>query len=102
MKDQKIDLYEYEEELYDSGLQYICGVDEAGRGPLAGPLVVAACILPPFLRIEGINDSKKLSAKKREELYKIIIKEAVDYKIVFISEKEIDTLNIYQATKKEC
>ncbi len=100
MKDQKIDLYEYEEELYDSGLQYICGVDEAGRGPLAGPLVVAACILPPFLRIEGINDSKKLSAKKREELYKIIIKEAVDYKIVFISEKEIDTLNIYQATKK--
>ncbi|MDE6407125.1 MAG: ribonuclease HII [Anaeroplasmataceae bacterium] len=100
MSDQKINLYEFEEKLYDEGYHLICGVDEAGRGPLAGPVVIAACILPPFLRIEGINDSKQISAKKRAELYKIIIKNAIDYKIVFISEKEVDELNIYQATKK--
>ena len=100
MSDQKINLYEVEEKLYDEGHHLICGVDEAGRGPLAGPVVVAACILPPFLRIDGINDSKKLSDKKRRELYKIIIKNAICYKIVFISEEVIDNLNIYQATKK--
>ena len=94
------DLYKFEEELYDAGNHLICGVDEVGRGPLAGPLVVAACILPPFLRIKGINDSKKLTEKKRQELYKQIIKEALYYKIVFISEEDIDNLNIYQATKK--
>lgn len=95
-----MNLYEFEEKLYDEGYQQICGVDEAGRGPLAGPVVVAACILPPFLRIDGINDSKQLSAKKRSELFKVIIKNAIDYKIVFISEKDVDDLNIYQATKK--
>ncbi len=100
MKDQKINLYEYEEALYDQGNQLICGVDEAGRGPLAGPVVVAACILPPFLRIDGINDSKQLTAKKRAELFKIIVKNAVAYHIVFISEADVDLLNIYQATKK--
>ena len=102
MKDQmeEMNLYKYEEELYDNDYKLICGIDEAGRGPLAGPVVVAACILPPFLRIKGINDSKKLSEKKREELYKIIIKEALTYKIVFVSENDVDTLNIYQATKK--
>ncbi len=100
MSDQKINLYEFEEKLYDDGFHLICGVDEAGRGPLAGPLVVAACILPPFLRIDGINDSKQLSEKKRKALYKIIIKNALAYKIVFISEKDVDDLNIYQATKK--
>ncbi|HIT49652.1 MAG TPA: ribonuclease HII [Candidatus Pelethenecus faecipullorum] len=101
MNDQKkVNLYQFEEELYDAGYPLICGVDEAGRGPLAGPLVVAACILPPFLRIDGINDSKKLTAKKREELYKIIIKNALAYEIVFIKVDEIDRLNIYQATKK--
>jgi len=94
------DLYKFEEELYDSGQQVICGVDEVGRGPLAGPLVVCACILPPFLRIKGINDSKKLTEKKREELYKIIIKEAIAYEVVFISVEDVDNLNIYQATKK--
>ena len=94
------ELYKFEEELYDLDYHTICGVDEAGRGPLAGPVVVAACILPPFLRIPGINDSKKLSAKKREELYKIIVKEALAYKVVFVSVKEVDELNIYQATKK--
>lgn len=95
-----MNLYEYEEALYDQGNQLICGVDEAGRGPLAGPVVVAACILPPFLRIEGINDSKQLTAKKREELFKIIVKNAVAYQIVFVSEADVDLLNIYQATKK--
>lgn len=101
MKHQEnIDLYKFEEELYDAGNHLICGVDEAGRGPLAGPVVVASCILPPFLRIKGINDSKKLTPKKREELYKIILKEALAYKIVFVSEEDVDNLNIYQATKK--
>lgn len=96
----QINLYEFEEKLYDEGYHLICGVDEAGRGPLAGPLVVAACILPPFLRIDGINDSKQLSEKKRKELYKIIVKNAIAYHIVFISEEDVDSLNIYQATKK--
>lgn len=100
MKNQTINLYEFEEKLYDEGFQNICGVDEAGRGPLAGPVVVASCILPPFLRIDGINDSKQLSEKKRQELYKLIIKNAISYNIVFISEEDIDNLNIYQATKK--
>lgn len=100
MKDQTINLYEFEEKLYDEGYHNICGVDEAGRGPLAGPVVVASCILPPFLRIDGINDSKQLSAKKRQELYKLIIKNAISYNIVFISEEDVDNLNIYQATKK--
>lgn len=102
MKSQKeqINLYKYEEELYDAGFKFVCGVDEAGRGPLAGPVVVAACILPPFLRIPGVNDSKQLSEKKREELYKIIIKNAVAYNIVYVNEKTIDKINIYEATKK--
>jgi len=102
MKSQKeeINLYRFEEELYDEGFKNICGVDEAGRGPLAGPVVVAACILPPFLRIPGVNDSKQLSEKKREELYKIIVKNALAYNVVFINEKIIDELNIYEATKK--
>jgi ribonuclease HII len=102
MKSQKeeVNLYKYENELYDEGYENICGVDEAGRGPLAGPVVVAACILPPFLKIDGINDSKKLTEKKREALYKIIVKNALAYSVVFISEKDVDELNIYQATKK--
>lgn len=97
---QEVNLYKFEEELFDKGYEKICGIDEAGRGPLAGPICVAACILPPFLRIDGINDSKQLSEKKREELYKIIVKHALAYSIVFISEKDVDELNIYQATKK--
>lgn len=100
MSNQKYNLYEFEEKLYDNGQRSICGVDEAGRGPLAGPVVVAACILPPFLRIDDINDSKQLSAKKRSELYKIIVKNAIAYKIVFVGEDLVDELNIYQATKK--
>ena len=100
MKDQTVDLYKYENRLLDDGYELICGIDEAGRGSLAGPCVVASCILPPFLRIDGINDSKQLSPKKREELYKIIIKKAIAYKVIFVHEKEIDEINIYQATKR--
>ena len=99
MSDQQ-NLYKFDEELYDKQIELVCGVDEVGRGPLAGPVVVAACIMPPLLRIKGINDSKKLTEKKREELYKIIVKEAIAYNVVFVSEKEVDELNIYQATKK--
>ena len=94
------DIYKYEEELNQQGYKYIAGCDEAGRGPLAGPVVVASCILPPFLRIPGINDSKQLSAKKREELYKIIVKEAIEYKVVFVSVKDVDELNIYVNVNK--
>ena len=72
-----VNLYQYEEQLEDLGIKYIAGVDEVGRGPLAGPVVVAAVILPLNLRIKGINDSKKLSLKKRNELYKIILNEAL-------------------------
>ena len=100
MTDTKVNLYQKEEYLYDSGLKLVCGCDEAGRGPLAGPVVVAAVIMPPLERIEGINDSKKLSDKKRRELYKIIEKKALAISVAFVYEDEIDELNIYQATKK--
>lgn len=102
MKSQKndINLYKFEDELLDKGFRNIAGIDEAGRGSLAGPVCIACCILPPFLRIDGINDSKQLTEKKREELYKIIIKQAIAYSVVFIHENDIDELNIYQATKK--
>ena len=76
------------------------GIDEAGRGPLCGPLVVACCILRPNYQNDLINDSKKLTAKKREALFKIIIKDALYYDFRIVSPKEIDELNIYQATKK--
>jgi ribonuclease HII len=85
MTELEINLYKYEEELQDDGINLIAGVDEAGRGPLAGPVVVAACILPPTSRISGLNDSKQLSKKKRESLYNEIIKEAICYKIVLVS-----------------
>ena len=95
-----IDMYKYENDLYDSGVKVIAGVDEAGRGPLAGPVVVAAVILDEFDRIPGLFDSKQISEKKREELYKQIIKRCKAYKIVYVSVKDIDEMNIYQATKK--
>ncbi len=82
----------------DSGDQIICGVDEAGRGPLAGPVFAAAVILPPGLEIVGLNDSKKLTAKKREALYELITDQAVAYKIATASVEEIDSFNILQAT----
>ena len=103
MKEKKknnVNLYQYEEQLEDLGIKYIAGVDEVGRGPLAGPVVVAAVILPLNLRIKGINDSKKLSLKKRNELYKIILNEALAVNVSFIDERVIDEINIYEATKK--
>lgn len=95
-----VNLYQYEEQLEDLGIKYIAGVDEVGRGTLAGPVVVAAVILPLNLRIKGINDSKKLSLKKRNELYKIILNEALAVNVSFIDERVIDEINIYEATKK--
>lgn len=95
-----VNLYQYEEQLEDLGIKYIAGVDEVGRGPLAGPVVVTAVILPLNLRIKGINDSKKLSLKKRNELYKIILNEALAVNVSFIDERVIDEINIYEATKK--
>lgn len=88
----------YENEKYNEGYKIICGVDEAGRGPLAGPVYAAAVVLEKDQTIEGVNDSKKLSEKKRELLFDKIINECKDYSIGTASEKEIDELNILQAT----
>lgn len=93
------EMLKYEKELYKKGYKYICGVDEAGRGPLAGPVVAAAVILKPNMIIFGINDSKKLSEKKREELYEKISKEAVSIGVGIIDEKKIDEINILEATR---
>ena len=95
-----IQLKAIEEEIHNSGVEYICGIDEAGRGPLAGPVVIAAAIMPRNSMIEGVNDSKKVSEKKREELYEIITKEAISYGVGIIDQKEIDRINILNATKK--
>ena len=92
------DLWEIERGLIARGITPICGVDEAGRGPLAGPVCAAAVILPPELEIPGLNDSKKLTDKKRRALYDIIVAEAVSYGITMASEQEIDKINILQAT----
>lgn len=91
-------LYRYEIEAQNGGAEYIAGVDEAGRGPLAGPVVVAAVILPVGLFIPKLNDSKKLSEKVREELFDFINKEAIAVKTALIDERTIDRVNIYQAT----
>lgn len=88
----------YENEARREGFSVICGVDEAGRGPLAGAVYAAAVILPEGCDIEGINDSKKLSEKKRNALFDIIKEKAVDYCIAFATEQEIDEINILQAT----
>lgn len=95
-------LKQIENEIYNTNkeIQYICGIDEAGRGPLAGPVVVASVIMPKDSMIEGVNDSKKVSEKKREELYDSIIEEAVSYGVGIIDEKAIDEINILEATKK--
>ena len=95
-----MDLLEYERELYDKGISLIAGVDEAGRGPLCGPVVAAACILPKNYELEGLNDSKKLTKKQRDKFYEILIKEAVAYGVGIVSPKRIDEINIYAATKE--
>lgn len=91
-------MWEIEDGFFDEGMQTICGVDEAGRGPLAGPVCAAAVILPPHLQIPGLTDSKKLTDKKRRELFPIIQEQAVAYGIGFASQQEIDEINILQAT----
>ena len=93
-----IDMWEIERSCYSQDVQFICGVDEAGRGPLAGPVCAAAVILPTNIEIPGLNDSKKLSDKRRRELVPIITECALAYGIAFASEKEIDDINILQAT----
>ena len=91
------DLWELENEIYDSGVSLICGVDEAGRGPLAGPVCAAAVILPRNIEIVGLNDSKKLSEKSREKLYDEICEKAMSFGIAFASVEEIEELNILNA-----
>lgn len=90
--------YLIEKEVIENGKQIVAGVDEAGRGPLAGPVCAAAVILPVDLEIEGLNDSKKLSEKKREKLYDIIIDKAIAYNIQLVDNETIDEINILQAT----
>ena len=93
-------LKEYENKLHGTGLTYIAGIDEAGRGPLAGPVTVGAVIMKPDSFIEGVNDSKKVSETKREKLYEQITTEAIAWSVGIVDENEIDELNILNATKK--
>lgn len=93
------DLLAYEKELYNQGIEYIAGTDEAGRGPLAGPVVAAAVILPKGLIITGVNDSKQLTEKKREELFDIINEKALAIGISFIDNNKIDEINILEASR---
>jgi len=95
---EKVNMWCIEEELFSQGIHQICGVDEAGRGPLAGPVCAAAVILPPHLEIPGLNDSKKLTDKRRRELMPVIQEQAIAYGIGFASHEEIDEINILQAT----
>lgn len=103
MKEKEIErlnlLKEEEIKLYENNINYICGIDEAGRGPLAGPVVVGAVILPKDSFIEGVNDSKKISEKKREKIYEQIIESAISYSVGIVDQKTIDEINILNATK---
>ena len=103
MKEKEIErlnnLKQEERKLYEANMQFICGIDEAGRGPLAGPVVVGAVILPEDSFIEGVNDSKKVSEKKREKLYEQITQEAIAYSVGIVDQKTIDEINILNATK---
>ena len=94
-----VDLYQYENELYDKGINYIAGVDEVGRGPLIGPVVTACVILPKDFKCDGLTDSKKLTEKKREEYFDYIMENALSVSVGMMSEKVIDEVNIYEATK---
>jgi len=93
-------MLDYENKIFELGYNYIVGCDEAGRGPLCGPVVCAACILPKDYHNEMINDSKKLTDKKRRELFPIIKEKALSYCIIIISPQEIDRINIYEASRK--
>ena len=94
-----IDLYKYENELYSEGIKYIGGVDEVGRGPLIGPVVACCCVLPKGFKLEGLNDSKKLTEKKRDQYYDYLIENTI-YGIGIVDADRIDEINIYQATKE--
>ena len=94
------DLKQIEDDIHKHNIKYICGVDEAGRGPLAGPVVVAAVIMPEDSLIEWVNDSKKVTEKRREILYDKITNEAISWSVAIIDEKKIDEINILNATKK--
>ena len=99
MTSQRIDLLKREKELYNEGYEFICGCDEAGRGPLCGPVVAGAVILPKNYQLEGLNDSKKLSEKKIEHFFEIIKTEAIAYGIGIVDAKTIDEINIYEASR---
>lgn len=98
-KKKKMNNYKFEEQYYNEGKVYIAGTDEVGRGPLAGPVVATAVIMPKGCYIEGVTDSKKLSEKKRKALKEEIEKKALSVATVFISEEEIDEINIYEASR---
>ena len=104
MKEKELErltkLKEIEKDLRNKGFNKICGIDEAGRGPLAGPVVVAGVIMPENSMIEGVNDSKKVSEKKRETLYDVILEEAISYSVAIIGQDVIDDINILNATKQ--
>ncbi len=104
MKEKEIErltnLKQMEKDLYKKGFKNICGIDEAGRGPLAGPVVIAGVIMPEDSMIEGVNDSKKVSEKKREKLYDLILEEAISYSVAIIGQDIIDDINILNATKQ--
>jgi len=97
---KKIDNYKYERNLYQQGYKYICGIDEVGRGPLIGPVVASAVILPKDFKLEGLTDSKLLSETKRNKYYQIIMDKALAIGIGRVSAKRIDEVNIYEATKE--
>jgi len=95
-----MDLWAYEKELFKEGIKFIGGVDEVGRGPLVGNVVAACCVLPKDFYLEGLNDSKKLSEKKRDYYYDYIIENCVAYAVGKVSPEEIDEINIYEASRK--
>ena len=96
---EEFDNYKYERELRESGIKFIAGVDEVGRGPLVGPVVAACCVLPEEFDLDGLTDSKKLSEKKRDFYFEEVKRQALGYGIGIIDEKKIDEVNIYEATK---
>lgn len=100
MKKDIIDNWLYEKELFKEGIDFIGGVDEVGRGPLIGNVVAACCVLPKDFKLDGLNDSKKLSEKKRDEYYSYIIENCIAYGIGKVSPEEIDKINIYEASRK--
>ena len=97
---EKLDLLKYEKKLYKEGYKLIAGTDEAGRGPLCGPVVAAAVILPKNYTLEGLIDSKQLSEKKRDKFYEIIKRDAISYAVGVVDAKTIDEINIYEASRK--